>query len=115
MLLLDPALHTSGARPMHFNGYDTGPWYDELFEDGARARPEARLLIETIESLPDGELSRLQESAHAAMVNLGITFNVYSDGAGVERVLPFDIVPRVVQAREWEAIEKGLRQRIYAL
>ena len=49
------------------------------------------------------------------MVNLGITFNVYSDGAGVERVLPFDILPRVVPASEWETIEKGLRQRIYAL
>jgi uncharacterized circularly permuted ATP-grasp superfamily protein len=100
---------------MHFDGYDTGPWFDELFVDGANPRPEARLLVETIESLPDGELARLQESAHAAMVNLGITFNVYSDGAGVERVLPFDIIPRVVQASEWQTIEKGLRQRIYAL
>jgi uncharacterized circularly permuted ATP-grasp superfamily protein len=100
---------------MRFTGYDTGPWFDELFEDGARPRPEARQLIETIESLEDGELGRLQESAHAAMVNLGITFNVYSDGAGVERVLPFDILPRVVPSSEWETIARGLRQRIYAL
>jgi uncharacterized circularly permuted ATP-grasp superfamily protein len=100
---------------MRFNGYDTGPWFDELFQDGSQPRAEARLLIETIEALEDGELGRLQESAHAAMVNLGITFNVYSDGAGVERVLPFDIIPRVVQASEWDTIERGLRQRIYAL
>ena len=100
---------------MRFNGYDTGPWFDELFQDGSQPRAEARQLVETIESLEDGELGRLQESAHAAMVNLGITFNVYSDGAGVERVLPFDIIPRVVQASEWDVIERGLRQRIYAL
>ena len=100
---------------MRFNGYDTGPWFDELFQDGSQPRAEARQLIETIEALEDGELGRLQESAHAAMVNLGITFNVYSDGAGVERVLPFDIIPRVVQASEWDTIERGLRQRIYAL
>jgi uncharacterized circularly permuted ATP-grasp superfamily protein len=100
---------------LRFNGYDTGPWFDELFENGSLPRAEARLLIEAIEALEDGELERLQESAHSAMVNLGITFNVYSDGAGVERVLPFDIIPRVVQASEWETIEKGLRQRIYAL
>jgi uncharacterized circularly permuted ATP-grasp superfamily protein len=100
---------------MRFNGYDTGHWFDELFEKGSLPRAEARQLVETIESLEEGELERLQESAQAAMVNLGITFNVYSDGAGVERVLPFDILPRVVKASEWETIEKGLRQRIYAL
>ena len=100
---------------MRFNGYDTGRWFDELFEDGGQPRAEAQLLIETIESLPDGEIERLQESAHAAMINLGITFNVYSDGAGIERILPFDIVPRVVPAAEWDHIERGLRQRIYAL
>src|SRR5690348_8711770 len=83
-------------RALHFSGYDPGPWYDELFSGDGRPRPEAQLLTQSIEGLPDGELARLQESANAALVNLGITFNVYSDGAGVERVLPFDIVPRVV-------------------
>jgi len=100
---------------LRFRGYDTGPWFDELFENGSLPRAEARQLIETIEALEEGELERLQESAHSAMVNLGITFNVYSDGAGVERVLPFDILPRVVPASEWETIEKGLIQRIFAL
>ena len=100
---------------MHFTGYDPGPWYDELFDDHGKPRNEAQLLVESIESLPAGELERLQESANAALVNLGITFNVYSDGAGVERVLPFDIVPRVVPAAEWERIERGLKQRIHAL
>ncbi|HLF79042.1 MAG TPA: circularly permuted type 2 ATP-grasp protein, partial [Dehalococcoidia bacterium] len=100
---------------MLFTGYDTGDWYDELFGLDGRPRPEAEMLISIIESQPDGEFGRLQETANAALVNLGITFNVYSDGAGVERVLPFDIVPRIVRSADWDRIERGLRQRIYAL
>ena len=46
---------------------------------------------------------------------MGITFNVYGDEAGTEKVWPFDIVPRIIEAHEWEQIEKGLRQRITAL
>ncbi len=100
---------------MLFHGYETEGWFDELFENGGLPRREAEILLQTIESLPAGEFGRLQESANAALVNLGITFNVYSDGAGVERVLPFDILPRVIKSAEWELIERGLTQRIYAL
>jgi len=98
-----------------FSGYDTGPWFDELFDAHGRPRAEAADLVHAIEALPPGEFERLQETANAALVNLGITFNVYSDGAGIERVLPFDMVPRVVKASEWERVERGLQQRIYAL
>ncbi len=100
---------------MLFSDYDTGPWFDELFGIDGMPRPEAAALVHTIEALPGGEFERLQETANAALVNLGITFNVYGDGAGVERVLPFDMVPRIVDASEWDQIERGLRQRIYAL
>ena len=100
---------------MLFSGYDTGPWFDELFQADGTPRVEAQALVQTIEALPEGDFERLQETANAALVNLGITFNVYSDGAGIERVLPFDIVPRIVNATEWDRIERGLRQRIYAL
>jgi len=96
-------------------GYDSGGWFDEIFDAGGRPRPEAQLLLDIIHSQPEGEFERLQETANAALVNLGITFNVYSDGAGVERVLPFDILPRVVRDDEWDHIERGLKQRIYAL
>jgi uncharacterized circularly permuted ATP-grasp superfamily protein len=100
---------------MLFAGYEAGNWYDELFEADGRPRPEAQMLISIIESQPEGEFGRLQESANAALMNLGITFNVYGEGAGVERILPFDIVPRIVRAEEWDRIERGLKQRIYAL
>jgi uncharacterized circularly permuted ATP-grasp superfamily protein len=100
---------------MLFTGYRTEGWFDELFGADELPRRDAELIVRTIESLPEGELLRLQEAANAALVNLGITFNVYGDGAGVERVLPFDILPRVVGAGEWDRIERGLRQRIFAL
>ncbi len=100
---------------MYIKDYDTGGWFDEVFDDSGKPRPEAQLLLDIIRSQPEGEFERLQETANAALVNLGITFNVYSDGAGVERVLPFDIFPRVVRNDEWDNIERGLKQRIYAL
>ena len=46
---------------------------------------------------------------------MGITFNVYGDTAGTERIFPFDLIPRIVPAPEWERIERGLKQRIHAL
>jgi uncharacterized circularly permuted ATP-grasp superfamily protein len=98
-----------------FDGYEPGPWFDELFSPDGQPRPQAEALIRAIEALPDGEFRRLQETANAALVNIGVTFNVYSDGAGVERVLPFDIVPRVITAAKWSRIERGLQQRIRAL
>jgi uncharacterized circularly permuted ATP-grasp superfamily protein len=100
---------------MLFHDYDTEGWYDELFDRPGNPRREAELLFKMIQQLPDGEFGRLQETANAALINLGITFNVYGDGAGVERVLPFDILPRVINAAEWDVIERGLTQRIYAL
>ena len=48
-------------------------------------------------------------------MNQGITFTVYSDNAGIERIFPFDIIPRIIQAAEWDHIEAGIRQRLKAL
>ena len=63
----------------------------------------------------DGELLRRQQSAERALLHMGITFNVYGDSAGTERIFPFDLVPRIVAAAEWDWIERGLKQRIRAL
>jgi uncharacterized circularly permuted ATP-grasp superfamily protein len=100
---------------MRMNGYDTGGFYDELFEGDGRPRAEAQLLLETIAALGDGQLERCQQAAERILVQLGITFNVYGDAAGTERPFPFDLVPRIVRADEWAWIEKGLKQRIHAL
>jgi uncharacterized circularly permuted ATP-grasp superfamily protein len=100
---------------MNFTHYDPGEFFDELFAGCCRPRAAARALIQLIDALPDGELVRRQRSAERALLNMGITFNVYGDNAGTERIFPFDLVPRIVEAAEWHHIERGLKQRIHAL
>src|SRR5271163_3561486 len=86
-----------------------------MFEADGTPRPHARLLIETIQGLSDGQLLRYQDAADRLLLQMGITFNVYGDSAGTERIFPFDLVPRIVSASEWNEIERGLKQRIRAL
>ncbi len=100
---------------MNFNGYEPGEFYDELFDATGVARSGAALLVQRIEALSAGELHRRQEAAEVALLNMGITFNVYGEEAGTERIFPFDIIPRIVQASEWASVEAGLKQRITAL
>lgn len=100
---------------MRFDNYDPGKFYDELFIDRGKPRAEAIPLVERINSLSDGELERRQQAAQIALLKLGVTFNVYSDNQGTERIFPFDIIPRIVSASEWAHLEQGLKQRIYAL
>lgn len=100
---------------MRFDTYDTGDCYDELFDASARPRPGSMLLAQILSSLSDGELQRRQKTAELALFNMGITFNVYGHDSGVEKVWPFDIIPRIVEAHEWDLIDQGLRQRIQAL
>jgi uncharacterized circularly permuted ATP-grasp superfamily protein len=100
---------------VRLSSYDTGGFYDEMFDEAGQPRPEARLLLETIGGLGEGQLQRCQQAAERILVQLGITFNVYGDSAGTERPFPFDLVPRIVCADEWDRIERGLKQRIHAL
>lgn len=100
---------------MYFRDYDSGGFYDEMFESDGEPRTEARLLVQTIESLSEGELAVRQRAAERLLLHSGITFNVYSESQGTERIFPFDLIPRIVQAREWQRLEAGLRQRITAL
>ncbi|MDA3903148.1 MAG: circularly permuted type 2 ATP-grasp protein [Desulfuromusa sp.] len=100
---------------MRFDGYKTEGFYDELFDPQGNPRQGADLLIKRINGLPETELQRRQKAAERALLNLGITFNVYSDEDQSEKIFPFDIVPRIIQAKEWAALERGLKQRISAL
>ena len=100
---------------MQFDTYQTDGFHDEMFDENGRARPEASLLLETIQSLEEGQLERCQRAAERLLLQLGITFNVYGDSSGTERIFPFDLIPRIVRAEEWEWIERGLKQRIHAL
>jgi uncharacterized circularly permuted ATP-grasp superfamily protein len=100
---------------MRFDGYDLGEFYDEMFAGPALARPAARTLWRNLEQLPPGELLNRQQAAEQALLHMGITFNVYGERAGAEKIFPFDLVPRIVGAGEWRRIDRGLKQRIEAL
>ncbi|MBI1389380.1 MAG: circularly permuted type 2 ATP-grasp protein [bacterium] len=98
-----------------FEQYDTEGFFDELFESGGNPRTFAQPLIQRIDSMPKEDLFRRQTEADAAFMNMGVTFTVYGENEGTERIFPFDIIPRLVDGREWETVEKGLKQRICAL
>lgn len=98
-----------------FDNYDPENFYDDLFEQDGRPRGRAQLLVDRVNSLPKGDILRRQTAAEAALLAMGITFNVYGSDEGAEKIFPFDIIPRIVDGSEWAAIEKGLKQRIHAL
>ena len=100
---------------MQWTGYSTEGYFDELIDDGGVARTQARPLLDRIRGLEDGELVRRQVAAEAAMFESGTTFNVYGDDQATERIIPFDVVPRIIESDVWDRVERGLRQRIEAL
>jgi uncharacterized circularly permuted ATP-grasp superfamily protein len=100
---------------MKFSGYEVGEYFDEIFGENGRPRASARHLVQNIERMDSGELLSRQLAAERALLQMGITFNVYGEHAGTERIFPFDLVPRIVSAAEWNRIERGLKQRIFAL
>ncbi|MDB6054252.1 MAG: hypothetical protein JWN25_1775 [Verrucomicrobiales bacterium] len=100
---------------MNLSEYDTQGFFDEIFCEKGKPRAAARHLVKNIEALQETDLVNRQLAADRALVQMGITFNVYGASAGVEKTLPFDLVPRIVPASEWERIERGLKQRIQAL
>lgn len=98
-----------------FNSYDTGTFFDEVFTDGETVRPHYRSLGQNIGGLTPGEYGQYQRAADAAFLRQGVTFTVYGDNQGTERIFPFDLMPRVIPRSEWDRIEAGLIQRITAL
>jgi len=98
-----------------FEAYQPQEYYDELIDADGNPRPGAQLLVSKIESLPPGDLVLRQKAAEAMLLKMGITFNVYGREEGTEKIMPFDIIPRIVSAEDWQQIESGLRQRIFAL
>ncbi len=100
---------------MNFAGYQTEGYFDELFGEGGIPREGAALFADRINALPIGELTRRQKAAEAALLQMGITFAVYGDKSGTEKIFPFDIIPRIIEAHDWDHLERGLKQRIAAL
>jgi uncharacterized circularly permuted ATP-grasp superfamily protein len=98
-----------------FKQYDVGDFYDEMFEAPGTVRPHYRKLLGRFEELTDAEVERKYHLATQTFLNQGITFTVYSDNQGTERIMPFDPIPRIMPRAEWDHVERGLIQRITAL
>lgn len=98
-----------------FSNYDTKGFYDEMFDADNNVRPNYRLFMDRLKKMGHKKLNTLQHSTDRAQLSLGMTFNVYSDNEGTERILHLDIIPRIINNKEWTHLEKGLQQRIKAL
>jgi uncharacterized circularly permuted ATP-grasp superfamily protein len=95
--------------------YEHDGFFDEMLDDGGRIRPHYRQFRELFQSLSAREFEHKRQSVDLAFLRQGITFNVYGDSAGAEKIFPFDLLPRVIPATEWDILERGLTQRITAL
>ncbi len=95
----------------------SGAPFDEIrgFGEGNACRPEFAALGDWLTNTPHAELDRRQQSAEATFRQLGITFAVYGEADSAERIIPFDIVPRVFKASEWASLSAGLTQRVEAI
>ncbi len=89
--------------------------FDELIAAGGRARPATGRLVKHLERLGGAELMLRAKAAEQAIRTMGITFTVYSEGTNIDRLWPFDIIPRIVRAAEWRRVSAGLEQRLRAL
>ncbi len=98
-----------------FNGYDPGEFYDEMFNGGGVVRDHCAPLLKRFNGVDRRDFLARKASSELYFLRQGITFNVYHDDQGTERIFPFDPIPRVMPADEWELIEAGLTQRIVAL
>ncbi|AJI46339.1 circularly permuted type 2 ATP-grasp protein [Francisella philomiragia] len=99
-----------------FSGY--APYsgvYDEIFSDEGRVRDDVSQAIKTIDELSVESLYEKQKFVDASFLKNGITFTVYSDSQGTEKIFPFDLIPRIISEKEWQELEKGLKQRLKAL
>ena len=89
--------------------------YDEMFDAGGTPRAHCRHYCDWLHGQPTERLAQKRAEADALFHRLGITFAVYGENAGTERLIPFDIVPRILPADEWAQLEAGIKQRVRAL
>ncbi|WP_408903804.1 circularly permuted type 2 ATP-grasp protein [Rhodopila sp.] len=96
-------------------GYDPGPFFCEMLRQGSDPDPSLTLLLSRLAALPIESLRQRATEAERDLLERGITFTVYSDATAIDRILPFDLIPRVITAQEWAQLETGVIQRVRAL
>src|ERR1700688_3453041 len=95
--------------------YHPGDFFDEMFASEGKVRPHYAALFERFQHLDREEFEQRRAAVDAAFLRQGITFTVYSDEQGTERIFPFDLMPRIIPSAKWSKIETGLIQRLRAL
>jgi uncharacterized circularly permuted ATP-grasp superfamily protein len=95
--------------------YDPGAFFDEMFEAPGVPRPHYRALAEQLSALSADEFEERRHGVDLSFLNQGIGFTVYGQEEGLERIFPFDLIPRVIPQNEWAHVERGLIQRVRAL
>src|ERR1700676_597441 len=98
-----------------FDNYPLNGIFDEMFAEPSSPRAHYAPVYERLRAMAKGAMQRRRRMADVSFRNQGITFTVYSDSTGVEKIFPFDLIPRIIPAHECAKIEKGLEQRITAL
>ncbi len=89
--------------------------YNEMFMENGSVRPHYQHFMDRIQKIGWKKLNSLQHATDRAQLSMGMTFNVYSDNQGIERILHLDIIPRIISSEDWDYLEAGLKQRIQAL
>lgn len=89
--------------------------FDELYAPGGAPRPHYEPLANTLSGIGRDDMIGRVQAINTALLQRGVTFTVYADSAGTERVFPFDVIPRILTATEWSRIERGIAQRVRAL
>ena len=97
------------------NDYQTDGFFDELVDQDGKPRPDTEELVNLINRIPVSELVRRQDAIERSLYQMGITFTVYNDSEGTEKIMPFDIIPRIISSVLWHHVDAGLKQRIKAL
>lgn len=99
-----------------FKNYEISPnTWDEMFCEDEKVRNEYNYFREYLSKIPLDSLNKMQEFSRQFFMNQGVTFTVYNNKKGVERIFPFDIIPRIIENKEWKIIESAIIQRIKAL
>jgi uncharacterized circularly permuted ATP-grasp superfamily protein len=112
---IPPSSSATEATQNFFRPYDTGKFFDEMLLPDGSVRPHYQRLLERLTTMTEPEYEERRRAVDLSFLRQGITFNVYGDTKGAERIFPFDMVPRVIPGKEWDHLEAGLIQRITAL
>src|SRR5579875_1691489 len=105
----------SQSQFANLRNYRLDQAFDEMFVSEGQLHEHYGPLLSMLSDLPPAEMQRRKQAADLAFLNQGITFTVYGQEEGTERIFPYDLLPRIVTAAEWERVERGLTQRLTAL